>query len=262
MLNGDAPFDGVGTYAVEESTLWSTFWTDVCISARAWRFAPALPVTAGAILLTQCGLGALGSVSDWLVLPALVVLLFSAGFAGTLRVWYLHSFHHERFAPSEVWTLTGAFLGRYVWLGLILGIVGAAITFILYAAVGELAGVGATIGWWLIMDFALTFVTPALAYTTRSARHALTIGLRTIRETWPMCACYVLTPGLASVALVWSAPRSLLGPWGTAAIGITVGAIALLVKGAIAAFYLRRYEPPTAVGAAYFNSGLRDTHST
>src|SRR6266436_2100774 len=47
------------------------------------------------------------------------------------------------------------------------------------------------------MDFALTFVTPALAYTTRSAARGRGIGFAMIRQTWPRCAFYVLCPPLA-----------------------------------------------------------------
>src|SRR6266404_7511603 len=36
----------------------------------------------------------------------------------------------------------------------------------------------------IAMDFALTFVTPALAYTTRSVILAWDIGLSMIRQTW------------------------------------------------------------------------------
>src|SRR3989442_10207954 len=49
----------------------------------------------------------------------------------------------------------------------------------------------------IAMDFALTFVTPALAFTTRSAWRALGIGLAMIRQTWPRSALYVLCPPLA-----------------------------------------------------------------
>ena len=52
----------------------------------------------------------------------------------------------------------------------------------------------------IVMDFALTFVTPALAYTTRSVVRAWDIGLAMIRQTWPRsgaatcCACWPASP--------------------------------------------------------------------
>ena len=87
------------------------------------------------------------------------------------------------------------------------------------------------------MDFALTFVTPALAYTTRSAVRALRIGLAMILQTWPRCAFYVLCPPLAVNILSVVYPVSI--PGARLVLDVVLALAWLLAKGAIAAFYLR-----------------------
>ncbi len=99
------------------------------------------------------------------------------------------------------------------------------------------------------MDFALTFVTPALAYTTRSALRALGMGLVMIRQAWPRCALYVLCPPLALNLL------HLVYPVGSVTVGLAISSVlvvvSLLAKGAIAAFYLRERGSYSDDGAAY-----------
>jgi hypothetical protein len=46
----------------------------------------------------------------------------------------------------------------------------------------------------VILDAALTFVVPALAFSTDSVSDAFGTGLATIEATWPSCAWYVVTP--------------------------------------------------------------------
>ncbi|MEA2681927.1 MAG: hypothetical protein QOK05_255 [Chloroflexota bacterium] len=94
-----------------------------------------------------------------------------------------------------------------------------------------------SLGW----DFLLTFMTPALAFTTTSASQAFRIGLRMIRKTWPAAAWYVFLPPLAlqflSVASGVDGTQSLPLIYG---VGLIVATLDLAAKGAVAAFYLRR----------------------
>ena len=87
----------------------------------------------------------------------------------------------------------------------------------------------------LLFDVLLTFVTPALAYTTRSVRAALRLGLRMLTKTWPRSAWYALTPGLVLVTAISFARRSPASFLMTAVVSV----VALWFKGAVAAFYLR-----------------------
>jgi hypothetical protein len=68
----------------------------------------------------------------------------------------------------------------------------------------------------------LTFVTPALAYTTGSVVKALDIGLGMIAETWPRSALYVLCPLLPLNLLNW------IFPVGSAPVRVAVTAIVTL----------------------------------
>jgi len=104
------------------------------------------------------------------------------------------------------------------------------------------------------MDFALTFVTPALAYTTRSASRAMGIGFAMIRQTWPRSALYVLCPPLALNLL------HLIHPVSNSAVQWAINPlllfVSLLAKGAIAAFYLRERGTYSKDGAAYITDGV------
>jgi hypothetical protein len=94
----------------------------------------------------------------------------------------------------------------------------------------------------IFLDAALTFVVPALALTTRSTRDALGIGLRMMRQEWPASAWYILTPGLTLVlgsnlvALGSFRPNPLL----RIALLASTSILALVFKGAIVSFYVRR----------------------
>jgi len=104
----------------------------------------------------------------------------------------------------------------------------------------------------LAMDFALTFVTPALAYTTRSALRAMGIGVAMIRQTWPRSALYVLCPPLALNLL------HMIHPFSGRTVGLAISSVlvvvSLLAKGAIAAFYLRERGSYSEDGTAYIST--------
>ncbi|MFP5219273.1 MAG: hypothetical protein ACLGIG_05985 [Actinomycetes bacterium] len=98
----------------------------------------------------------------------------------------------------------------------------------------------------LILDMVGTFVTPALVYSTWRVTEAVRLGVRLLRRSWPHAAVYVVVPPLALVLLNQVAqPAWLLG-----AVGVVVAALLnLLVKGAVAAYYLRVMPVPGADGA-------------
>jgi hypothetical protein len=89
----------------------------------------------------------------------------------------------------------------------------------------------------LLADFLLTFVTPALVYTSRSPAQALAIGVTLLRRTWRATLPYVLLPPLAVLLLT----RLSDGPigWLGGAVFVVASLVNLLAKGATAAYYLR-----------------------
>jgi hypothetical protein len=174
-------------------------------------------------------------------------LLVTAGWIGTERICYLRAFRGKSIRAGELWRLTRAFLVRYAVLGLLL--------FVLFIPLGALAYsrvlsddprqvtiVGMYV-LWVLVDVALTFVTPALAFSTRRVRRALAIGLQMVRSEWPSSAWYVLVPPLAAVFIAQILTRT-----SGVAIGVQLltSAFATLLnlwfKGATAAFYLRRHD--------------------
>jgi hypothetical protein len=185
------------------------------------------------------------------VAVCLFVCLFGLGWDGVERTFFLHQREGKRVSFSELLESVPRFVGRFLRLGLLVGIVTFPAMLVAIhlahrfsteasrAAAQRLALVPIIVA----LDFVLTFVPPALVFTTRSAREALRIGRAMIRQTWPRSALYVLCPPLALNLLntIYSTHvPAALRLWTSAALGL----LALLAKGAIAAFYLRE-SPPT-----------------
>jgi hypothetical protein len=167
------------------------------------------------------------------------VFIFEIGWLGTQRVWYLRAFRDGGLTLDEAWRFTWAFVGRFLTLGLVIGIVATPVVLPAFAsrrAIGIVVGVIVT----LLADFALTFVTPALAFTTRSVGDAWSVGWRMLREEWPGCAPYVLAPPLAVQALFRVVPLSQGGFAIIAFIAATL--FGLVCRGAIARYYARRVD--------------------
>ena len=183
------------------------------------------------------------------------IMLFAAGWAGTERIWYLRAYRGKAIRLEECWKLTWAFAIRYATLGLLIYLVqrgvpllvdrstlipsiAAVLNRLMALVVIMIINIGLL---WIVVYAALTFVTPALAYSTRGVVTALAIGWQTLRHDWPVSAPYALVPPFiggcllilqelltldARALLVVSAVGTLLNLWFT---------------GAIAAYYLRRH---------------------
>jgi hypothetical protein len=213
----------------------NSFPRDLLASWRVWRDQPVLPLLSTAIWAAPA------FVPDedaylWLALP---VLLFNVGWVGTERIWYLRAFRGRGIGSGEILRFTRAFFGRFARLGVL--ILAPLIPLIAFAENRELFPWLVSLVW-VPLDFALTFVTPALTYSTRRVRVAIGIGFRMIRRAWPASAWYVLAPPLAMLAVARLLPSSTVGLPGR--FGLTVGAALLHLSfvGATAAFYVRRHE--------------------
>ncbi len=211
------------------------FGADFIEALTAWKRAPLLPtltVLVELLLIAPTGNGLL----------ALPVSLFSVSWPGVQRAWYLRAFEERRLGLRELPTLWKAYFGRFFFTGVIVSLV--FLPFILFAfarfddsnpsdtafrvAIGVLA---------IATDFALTFVTPALAFTTDAPWVAIRLGLRMIRATWPACALYVLLPPLA-LQLLFGVSRT-FDPLRAVAL-VASALLALICKGATLRFYIRR----------------------
>lgn len=214
---------------------------------------PALPVLSAIVLVVPivlldlaeprpgcleegggpCGVG-------WvLYFVAIPLAIYSAGWYGTERIWYLRAFRGGGLTPSEALGLAFRFIGPFLRLGLLGMLVFVPIFF---AATALEDPVWVFVPTFLLLDFLLTFVTPALAYSTRRARTALRMGLRLIRAAWPASSTYVLLPPLAAQALTrfFEPADTAVGLAATMTLAVWVS---LWMKGAVARFYLRHHEP-------------------
>jgi hypothetical protein len=182
------------------------------------------------------------------------VYVVAASWPGIQRLWYLRAFRGGTVRIREVRRLVGAYFWRYAVLGFVL-LVPAGAVFAIVFQLGRAAGRVALIVMFLAIDVALTFVTPALAFTTRRVRIALRVGLDMIADDWPRCVWYVAAPPLAVtlISQLGVAAGSVDGL--RLAVGVVVGLLGLVCKGAVATFYLRRW-PTGPDGAAFADANI------
>ena len=239
------------------------FFADLGASLGVIVRQPALPILsaillAGSILvldLAESGLGCLeeagGTCHAWSLALYFVVglplAIYSIGWYGTERIWFLRAFRGHAFPAAEALRLTPRFIGPFFRLGLLALLVLAPI-FLWATAIDDPAWI--LIPTFVVSDFLLTFVTPALAYSTRRAWGALRIGVRLISERWPASSLYILLPPLAAQASA-ALLEPVETPIGMAATMTLAVWLSLWMKGGVARFYLRHREPADpAWGAA------------
>jgi hypothetical protein len=212
-----------------------SFGADVSSALGAWRRFPWLPIVSVLI-------GVAAQLPGPLAVLGAVVVIAGIGWVGTERIAYLRAFRGKSMTVSDLSRFTREYIGRYALLGItfLLVTVPAFFAFRRGSHLGFLVVFYAMIA---IIDVALTFVTPALAFTTRRVRSALRIGLGMIRSEWPSSALYVLAPPLAAVFLAQSLSRWAHVGIAGAMIASAIATLAnLCFKGATAAFYLRRHD--------------------
>jgi hypothetical protein len=236
------------------------FVSDLRASFRVIRDRPLLPIIS---LVVWTVPAALPSSAGFIGFPLNV---FAVGFVGTQRLWFLRGFSDLEMTFGEAFSVSWKYLWRFVVLGLIAAPVVIIGVLIGIAATRNVVGIFLGLGIaTLILDLAFTFVTPALAFVTRRASKAVSIGVRLISSDWPRTLLYVLVPPLAIVILgnalfISGAVRDLDQQFdairagrppppirvslqfisaGLTAAGTLLG---LWFKGATAAFFLRRFD--------------------
>jgi len=230
----------------------AAFLDDLRRVLRAWRVAPLLPVLTLAVAAAQLlsGSGQPGVAALFGLLSLLLV-----GWPGAERLWYLRLWTGRTLTVAEAWRATLRCFGRFFVLALVVGLAVAVLALPVIVAFFRAADFAAdgtvsfpdgfppwAVGYAVLLTIAgyavLTFVTPALVYSSRRVRDAIPIGLRLLRVSWPRTWAYVLVP-----AVLAGAPSILVGlePLGAAtALATLFSAVVLaLGRGAVAAFYLR-----------------------
>ena len=226
------------------------FLDDVGRTLRAWRAAPLLPLTTLALALVIAVRDARGVTT---ALGGLVALLF-LGWSGVQRLWYLRLWTGRTLTLAEAWRANLRCFGRFLCLGLLTGVAFVITVIPLLVPLLRAADVSAegeitfddlplwALAYSVLLGIVgyglLTFVTPAIVYSSKRVRDAVPIGLRLLRVSWPRTALYVLVPALAA-----SLPGILAGPGPFNSPGLPeVLASALVLalgRGAVSAYYLR-----------------------
>lgn len=218
-----------------------SFGPDLVAAVRAWQRHPFLPALSLLVWAAPC---LLPSESLWdVVAVALAVLL--VGYPGTERIWYQRAFAGQAMSPREIWRSLWRFFWPFLKLTILVGPLAFMVSLPVQLTFPENAGALILVltVFSLLADVALTFVVPALTFSTRKVREAVRIGLVMIRHQWPGSAWYALAPPLAVLVLV-RAPIVFgrLGSIGRFATAVAATLLSLAFKGAIARFFLMRKE--------------------
>jgi hypothetical protein len=236
-----------GEDSLDEKLAPRDFVTDFVWAARAVFDQPTVALVSIALWVLPMLFSRVGRQGEHSMVVTgglyLVFFLFMLGWLGVERMFFLRRREGKKVALSELLASVPFFMGRFLRLGLLVGSVVVPLIFVVghdAAATHASRASARRIELMAIavpLDLALTFVTSALVFTTRSARQALRIGLAMIRQTWPRSGLYVLCPALAVNMLNAIYPTDILVIRVVTTAGL--GLLALLAKGATAAFYLR-----------------------
>jgi hypothetical protein len=247
--------------SLDEKLAPQDFVTDFVWAGRAVLSQPSVAFVSIGLWLIPIAFGPLvGKRSIVMALACVGILLFMLGWDGIERVFFLARREGRSVTLGQLFASVPFFVGRFARLGLLIALAAIPLVVIIDVCVGRFypgaphaARVAASrIEFATIMvpmDIALTFVTSALVFTTRSARQAFRIGLSMIRQTWPRSGLYILCPPLALNMLntIYPTQIPLVRVVTTAGFAL----LALLAKGATAAFYLReRPASPDVVADA------------
>jgi hypothetical protein len=218
------------------------FGADLRQALAVWSRQPLLPVISVLFWTLPSGV----STNDAVYFVLAVVVILFLGWPGTEREWYRRAFAGENFPPSEIWPTSRRFFGPFFRLGLLVSpffvlLIGLS----LWSRSAPIVD-GLSLVLVFALDVLLTFVTPALTFATSSARTAFSIGLGMLRANWPAAAPYALTPALVVIFGTQAVLQPVIGPGGALVGTALAGLLALALKGATVAFYLRR-RPATVV---------------
>ena len=242
----------------------ATWLSDLKAALRIWRRTPILPMLAIVVALAaylpqvalpqpnNCGLpghpactsGSRG-VFALLSLLALPISLYYVGFVGAERWWYAHVSRGEVPAKATLWRISWAYFWRFLRLGLLTVLITAPLVLPFVLSVrDDRTRLSIAFGVWsFALDVALTFVTPALTFSTDSAWQALKIGVATLDRLWPRDVLYALVPPMA-VTIVTRATPSVFGSRAvTAVAGAAAQLLTVLFAGATTLLYIREVDP-------------------
>jgi hypothetical protein len=241
--------DGRDDRSLDEKLAPQEFVGDFVWAARAVLKQPQVAFVTIALWCSPFMMELAGWKRGLIMLPAFLFLLVAfCGWTGAERLFFLRQHEGKAVPLGELLRATPGFVGRFARLGFLMLIGLVPFPLILGYLLGRHAVAAghtsaASPPHWpfvipiVVMDFVLSFVPAALVFTTRSARRALRLGWQMIRQTWPRSALYVICPPLALNMLNSIYPTQLHLVKVATTAGLAV--LALVAKGATAAFYLR-----------------------
>jgi len=213
------------------------FMADLRAALAVWSRQPLLPILSVIVWTLPAALPSTGL----LVYLGLLWILFFIGWPGTEREWYRRAFANQEFSRAEIWRATRRFANPFLRLALIATPLLFVVIFVLpFSGPDPAITVVVFVTLIFALDIVGTFVTPALSYTTTSAREAISIGWAMLRENWRAAMPYALTPALVLVFGLRLLLVPVIGPGNSALSTALAALIALALKGATARFYLRR----------------------
>ena len=242
----------------------ATWLADLKAALAIWRRTPILPILAAVVALaaflpqlelpqpTNCGLAGHPACTSGnramftlLTLLAFPITLYYVGFLGAERWWYAHVSRGEVPAAGNLWRIAWAYFWRFFRLGLLAIVVTAPLVLPFVLSVRhDSTRLSIAFGVWsFALDVALTFVTPALTFSTDSAWQALKLGVATLDRLWPRDVLYALVPPMA-VTIVTRATPSVFGSRAvTALAGAAAQLLTVLFAGATTLLYIREVDP-------------------
>jgi hypothetical protein len=229
-----------------------------------WRQTPALPIVSITVALLMsapqlavpipagCGVGTHPACTSGnlplftlLSVAALPVSLFAIGLFGAERWWYARVASGDAPRPSELWRASWGYFWQFVRLGLLVALLSAPVLvpMILATKDSERAQSIALAAYFIVLDIALTFVTPALALSTNSAWQALKTGVTALDRQWPRDALYAVVPPMALTIVTRITPDVLGSRTVTALTGAAAQVLTMLFAGAVTLLYIRDVDP-------------------
>jgi hypothetical protein len=249
--------------AVQGDGAWARFRRDTATSAGVWARHPGLPLLT---LLVWLPISIPGAWRSYIMLP-FFFFFFALGFCGMQREWYATAFAGDRPTGRRIWRGTWRYVPRLLPIGIVVVLIPCLLMVVLLPLFGVLNQSMDADSFFLririafvvqafLVDFLLTFVMPALVFTTANPVRAVRIGLRYLRRVWPTVKWHVLAPPTAILAIGQVASGSNGGMVRGALISLSGVMLGLLFKGA----QLRAYfEHADELGVPIGGPQLPDT---
>ena len=220
------------------------FWGDVKKALGAWRARPSFVLLALVFHIPFW----FAPVYDWAAPIGSLMYIAYVGFVGTERLWYLATWKGMTLTPKEIAGATWSYWPRFAVLGVVSTVAYILLTVPL-SGIGYLLPSGSLLEETVVrglsvlgVDLVLTFMSPALAYTTKDPRNGMALGWRFLTEQGRGITPYALAPPLLMIGLLQRTPNEFLALEVRLPVGLVASLLYLLLKGATAAKYLRHHE--------------------